>query len=261
MSELPPPEVLARVRVVLVSPRHPGNVGAAARAMKNMGLSQLVLVSPECALDEKERALAAHAADLLADARVVDRLEAAVDDCVWVLATSARPRHLGDEPLTPWDAAARLLDRAASGNVALVFGSERVGLTNEELERCQATARIPVSEEYGSLNLAAAVQIFCYELRKAAVPQIAPVALKRDHPNYAPPTAEEVERFYEHLERVLLQTGFLDPKNPGLLMRRLRTLFNRTNPDSNELAILRGILKTVEKPKKRSSRSEPGADG
>lgn len=245
-------KVLANVRVVLVSPRHPGNVGAAARAMKNMGLSELVLVTPECALDEKERALAAHATDILERARIADSLPLATAGCTWVVATSARPRHLGDEPMTPWDAASRIVERAAIGPVALVFGSERVGLTNDELEHCHAVARIPVSEEYSSLNLAASVQIFTYELRKAAVREIDPVSSKRDHPNYAPPTAEEMSRFYEHLERVLLSTGFLDPKNPGLLMRRLRTLFNRANPDSNELAILRGILKTVERPKKRS---------
>lgn len=244
-------ELLTRVRVVLVAPRHPGNIGAAARAMKNMGLSELVLVRPECALDEKARAQAAHAADVLETARIADRLDQAVAGCVWVVATSARPRHLGDEPMTPWQAASRILERAAQGPVALVFGSERVGLTNEELERCHAVTRIPVSDEYSSVNLAAAVQILTYELRKTALPEVAPVAVKRDHPNHAPPTAEDIERFYEHLERVLLRTGFLDPRNPGLLMRRLRTLFNRTQPDSNELAILRGILKTVEQPKKR----------
>jgi TrmH family RNA methyltransferase len=252
MSDLPSgSDLLARVRVVLVSPRHPGNVGAAARAMKNMGLSQLVLVTPECALDEKERALAAHAADLLETACIVDRLDDAVADCAWVVATSARPRHLGDEPMTPWAGAARIVDKAVHGTVALVFGSERVGLTNDQIERCHAVIRIPVSEHYVAMNLAASVQILAYELRKAAIPDIAPVNTKRDHPNYAPPTADDIERFYEHLERVLLKTGFLDPKNPGLLMRRLRQLFNRTQPDSNELAILRGILKTVETPKKR----------
>ncbi len=259
MSDLPTPaELLARVRIVLVTPRHPGNIGAAARAMKNMGLSQMVLVRPECAVDEKARAQATHAVGVLEAAQILDDLPAAIAGCVWVVATSARPRHLGDEPMTPWDAASRILERASQGPVALVFGSERVGLTNEELEQCQATARIPVSEEYGSLNLAAAVQVFCYELRKAAMPEVPSVALKRDHPNYAPPTTEDVERFYEHLERVLLSTGFLDPKNPGLLMRRLRLLFNRTQPDANELAILRGILKTVESPKKRSSNSGDG---
>lgn len=246
-------KALANVRVVLVSPRHPGNIGAAARAMKNMGLSELVLVTPECALDEKERALAAHATDILERSRVVDALPLATAGCTWVVATSARPRHLGDEPMTPWDAAQRIVEHTAHGPVALVFGSERVGLTNDELAHCHAVARIPASDEYSSVNLAASVQIFTYELRKAAVSEIAPVSVKRDHPNYAPPTAEEMARFYEHLERVLLQTGFLDPKNPGLLMRRLRTLFNRTKPDSNELAILRGILKTVETPKRRSS--------
>jgi TrmH family RNA methyltransferase len=251
---LSPAELLAQVRIVLVSPRHPGNIGAAARAMKNMGLSEFVLVTPECALDEKERALAAHAVDLLERARIVDDLSLATSGCRWVVATSARPRHLGDEPMTPWDAASRMIERAAQGPVALVFGSERVGLTNEELEHCHATARIPVSEGYSSVNLAAAVQIFTYELRKAAIPRVAPVAVKRDHPNYAPPTAEDMARFYEHLELVLLKTGFLDPKNPGLLMRRLRQMFNRAQPDSNELAILRGILRTVETPKKRSSR-------
>lgn len=243
--------LLSRIRIVLVTPRHPGNVGAVARAMKTMGLRDLVLVAPERALDERAVAQAAHAEDVLRSARIVATLAEATADCVWVLATSARPRHLGDEPLTPWAAAKAAIQRAAHGAVAIVFGSERVGLTNEELEACRAITRIPVSRDYTSLNLAAAVQILCYELRRAAHDEVAPVTKKRGHPNYAPPSAAEIERFYEHLERVLLATGFLDPRNPGLLMRRLRQLFNRAGPDRNELAILRGILKTVEKPKKR----------
>jgi TrmH family RNA methyltransferase len=244
-------DILQSIRVVLISPRHPGNVGASARAMMNMGLRELVLVQPECAIDEQARAQAAHGLPVLEATRVVESFDQATAGCIWVVATSARPRHLADEPLTPWDAAARIVERTVQGPVALVFGNERVGLSNEELERCHAVARIPVSEDCSSVNLAAAVQIMAYELRKAAVPEVKPVTTKRDHPNFAPPTSEQVERFYTHLERVLLRTGFLDPKNPGLLMRRLRRFFNRAQPDSNELAILRGILKTVEVPKKR----------
>lgn len=246
-------DLLSRIRIVLVMARHPGNVGAAARAMKTMGLRELVLVAPECALDARARAQAAHAADVIESARIVDTLEQATAGCAWVVATSARPRHLADEPLTPWAAAQAMIERAAHGAVALVFGSERVGLTNEQLEACHAVTRVPVSGDYSSLNLAAAVQILCYELRRAARPDVEPVTTKRSHPNYAPASAEEIARFYEHLERVLLGTGFLDPRNPGLLMRRLRQLFNRAQPDRNELAILRGILKTVEKPKKRKT--------
>lgn len=244
-------EPLARVRIVLVSTQHPGNIGATARAMLTMGLTDLVLVNPDRYPHPQARATATHALPVLDRARVVGSLEDAVADCGWVVALSARQRHLGDEPLRPWQAAERAIAVAAEAPVAFVFGCERTGLTNEEVDLCHATTLIPANPQFSSLNLSQAVQIMAYELRRAGFPDVPEAATKKKHPWYAPPAAEDMERFYSHLERILLSTGFLDPANPRMLMRRLRTFFNRAAPDRNELNILRGILTSFEKPKNR----------
>lgn len=254
-----PATSLSRVRIVLVRPQHPGNIGAAARAMLTMGLDRLVLVRPQRFPDLEATRRAVGAERVLETAAVVDSLDEALAGCAWALASSARPRHLGDEPLGPTEAAQQLLAACADGDVALVFGAERNGLSNEEIERCQAQTLVPTNAEYGSLNLAAAVQVYTWELRKAAVAPQA-YSLKKDHPWYAPATHEQIELFYEHLERVALQTGFLDPSNPRLLMRRLRQLFNRARPDRNELNLLRGLLTTVETPKRRGPRTPPDGE-
>lgn len=251
MSEVPVLPALTNVRIVLVNTQHPGNIGSSARAMLTMGLTELVLVNPDRYPHPQARMTAAHALPVLESARVVGSLAEAVAGCGWVVASSARPRHLGDEPLRPWDAAARAVATAARAKVAVVFGCERTGLTNEELDFCHAVTMIPANPGYSSLNLSQAVQVLAYELRRAALPDAPPVSLKQGLPGYEPPGAEEMERFYEHLERILLSTGFLDPANPRLLMRRLRQLFNRAGPDRNELNILRGILTSIEKPKGR----------
>lgn len=252
------PEPLARVRVVLVSTQHPGNIGATARAMLTMGLTDLVLVNPDRYPHPQARATATHALPVLDRARVVGSLEEAVADCGWVVALSARQRHLGDEPLRPWQAAERAIAVAAEAPVAFVFGCERTGLTNEEVDLCHATTLIPANPQFSSLNLSQAVQIMAYELRRAGCPDVPEAATKKQHPWYAPPAAEDMERFYSHLERILLSTGFLDPANPRMLMRRLRTFFNRAAPDRNELNILRGILTSFEKPKNRRVPLERG---
>lgn len=255
MTVNPDPEAPATgVRIVLVQTQHPGNIGSAARAMRTMGFDQLVLVRPERFPHPQARALASNAVSVVENARVVDTLEAAIADCGWVVATSARPRHLGDEPLTPWDFAATAQARAQHAKVALVFGPERTGLSNEDLERCNAVIMVPTDPTYASLNLAQAVQLLTWELRKAGLDELPKVSPKHEHPSYAPPTAAEMAHFYEHLERVLLMTGFLDPRNPRLLMRRLRQFYHRAQPDRNELNILRGILTTIETPKKRTPR-------
>ena len=253
----PMAESFTRIRVVLVATQHPGNIGSVARAMLNMGLRQLVLVRSDKYPHSQATAMAASAVEILENARVVETLEEAVSDCAWVVGSSARPRHLGDEPLTPWNAAARLAELGQRENVALVFGCERTGLTNEEIERCNATVRIPANPGYSSLNLAHAVQVMSYEVRKAVLPEAPKVSSKTDHPWYAPPSAEDMELFYQHMERVLIQTGFLVPDNPRILMRRLRQLYNRAQPDRNELNILRGILTSVETPKVRTKRPKP----
>lgn len=248
---------LSNIRIVLVNTQHPGNIGSSARAMLTMGLDDLVLVHPDRFPHPQARATAAHALPVIEKAQVVDTLAEALVGCSWVLASSARPRHLGDEPLTPWHAAERAVSLAATAKVALVFGCERTGLTNEELDLCHAVTMVPANPGYSSLNLSQAVQVFAYELRKAALPLQQPAAAKRDNPLYAPTSADEMERYYEHLQRILLSTGFLDPANPRLLMRRLRQFFNRAAPDRNELNILRGILTSIEKPKNRRIPLQP----
>ncbi|MGQ0620262.1 MAG: RNA methyltransferase [Panacagrimonas sp.] len=241
-----------RIHVVLVATRHPGNIGAAARAMMTMGLTRLRLVRPRRFPDVEATERASGAAGVLESAQIFETLEDAVADCAWVVATSARPRHLGDEPMTPPEAAQRLIEAATDADVALVFGTERTGLTNAELDHCHARTLIPSNPEYGVLNIAAAVQVYAWELRKRAITAPPKVSDKTDHPWYAPPSHEQMEHYYEHLQRVLLATGFLDPANPRLLMRRLRQFYNRARPDSNELNILRGVLSSVETPKRRT---------
>ncbi len=246
------------IRIVLVQTQHPGNIGATARAMLTMGLTELVLVAPERFPHPQARAMASNALEIVERARVVPTLEAAIADCGWVVATSARPRHLGDEPLTPWDFATLANERAREAPVAVVFGPERTGLSNADLDRCQTIVMVPTNPEYPSLNLAQAVQLMSWELRKAGLDEVPRVAAKKDIPVYAPPSAEEMEHFFGHLERVLLKTGFLDPENPRLLMRRLRNFYHRAAPDRNELNILRGILTTTETPKRRTRRKGRG---
>jgi TrmH family RNA methyltransferase len=265
-SPVAPTSPLDHIVIVLSGTQHPGNIGSAARAMMTMGLMQLRLVNPHRFPHEQASAMASGAQSVLDAAQLFDSLEAAVADCAFVVGSSSRRRYLGDEPLSPAETASLLLETVSSSEagvrVALVFGCERTGLTAEELDRCHRLTTIPSNPVYPSLNLAAAVQLLCWELRRAA---IAPpkISLKEDpgymNGRFGPPTAEQMEQFYEHLERVLLATGFLDPRNPRLLTRRLRQLFNRARPDTNELNILRGILKSVERPKKRTPRVRPGA--
>lgn len=228
------------VRTVLVRPTHPGNVGGAARALKNMGLERLYLVSPPDPFSTEAQARAADAVDVLGRAVVCGDLDAAIADCHFVVGTSARDRRIGWPVLDPRDCATRLLEEAQRGPVALLFGQERTGLTNAELDRCHALCVIPSSPVYRSLNLVAAVQILAYEIYRAAV---SPAAVAVGDP---PATNEEMEHFHAHLREVLVETRFLDPDNPRLLLRRLRRLFSRARPDKNEVNILRGILTAVQ---------------
>jgi tRNA (cytidine32/uridine32-2'-O)-methyltransferase len=234
---------LDSIRIVLSRPTHPGNIGAATRAMKNMGLRELLLVAPEKFPHPEAVARAVDAADILERARICVTLEQALGDCRLVIGTSARNRRIGWPTLMPRECAQRLVVAAAQGPVALVFGQERTGLTNEELDRCQYVVTIPTSPEYSSLNLASAVQILAYEIFLASIVGGVRNDEVRDEPLA---TAGELQLFYEHLEQVLAQTGFLDPSNPRLLMRRLVRLFGRTELDRNELNILRGILTSVQ---------------
>jgi TrmH family RNA methyltransferase len=228
------------LRIVLVGTQHPGNIGSAARAMKNMGLADLALVAPRRFPHDEATAMASNATDLLETAKVFDSLPQALADCSRVVATSSRPRSLSVPVTTPRELATRWAAGAFGGTLAIVFGRERNGLTNQELEHAQELLAIPTSAEYPSLNLAAAVQIVSYELCAAAG---APVSRGEAH---EPVSQDEMERFFEHLERVIIATRFLNPDNPRLLMRRLRRLYARAEPDANEMNILRGILTSVE---------------
>ena len=234
------------IRIVLVETSHPGNIGAAARAMKTMCLEDLVLVSPAEFPHTDASARASGAGDILERARVTDTLDEALAGCALVAGTSARRRGIGPPELAPQECAMRLASAAARQDVALVFGRERTGLTNEELSRCHILVNIPSNPEYSSLNLAAAVQVLGYEWMLAN--GVGPVAAPSED---TPATAEEMERFYEHVESAALETGFLDPANPKHLMRRIRRLFNRARPDQNEVHILRGLLSALQRPKTR----------
>jgi TrmH family RNA methyltransferase len=231
---------------VLVETSHPGNIGATARAMKTMCLDRLVLVNPGEYPHADASARASGAADLLDRAEVVDTLEEAVKGCALVAGTSARSRGLGPAALAPRECVARLLAESPEQDVAILFGRERIGLTNEELDRCHFLVHIPANPEYGSLNLAAAVQIVAYELMLARGTALA--ATEREVPLA---TADEMERLYEHLEGAALESGFLDPANPKHLMRRLRHLLGRAQPDQNEVNILRGLVAALQSPKAR----------
>ena len=229
---------LQGVHIVLVEPTHPGNIGAAARAMKAMGLEHLRLVAPARFPSAEATARAAGADDVLHAARVVGSVDEAVADCGLVLGTTARARRVEWPVIDPREAARRAVHQAVRAPVAVLFGRESAGLTNVELDRCHALIRIPAAARFSSLNVAAAVQIVAYELRTEAG-GIGVAAAPAQSP---PATAEELEGFYRHLEETLVRIGYLDPAAPKLLMRRLRRLFSRAEPDRAEINILRGIL-------------------
>lgn len=230
------------IRVVLVGTTHPGNIGAVARAMKNMGLVDLCLVEPRYFPHEEAVARASGADDVLENARVVDSLAEAIADCVYVVGASARTRTINWPCLDAKDAAARLVDESSHGNVAIVFGPEKAGLSNTDLDHCDTLLTIPANPDFSSLNLAMAVQVITYEIRAAQTEK------RPEYEADAPlATSEELEHFYAHLEQVATDIGFLDPDNPRHLMRRLRRLFIRARVDQNEVNILRGILTAIER--------------
>jgi len=244
-----PLHLLDRVRVVLVGTSHAGNIGGAARAMKNMGLSRLFLAGPEVAFPHPEATWrAVQAADLLDTAVVTRDLAEAVADCTLVIGTSARERRIQLPQLTPRGLGSLFASSGPAEQIALVFGREDSGLSNEELRMCHWHVHIPTSAEYSSLNLAAAVQILCYELRLACLEPV-PLPASQPEDDWDEPlaTVEGVERFYEHLEQTLTDIGFLKPSAPRQLMTRLRRLFNRVRLDQMELNILRGMLTEVQK--------------
>jgi tRNA (cytidine32/uridine32-2'-O)-methyltransferase len=247
------------IRIVLVRPAHPGNIGSAARAMKTMALDELWLVSPQRLPASEAIALAAGAEDVLANARVVSDLQAAVADCGLIVGTTARARHLSWRIIEARGAAAEIAAAAETSHVAVLFGAERTGLENDELRLCHILLTIPTGSAYTSLNLAMAVQVVAYELQLALRARTGIDAPSKDGP-VPLASATDMEKFYEQFEQVLREVDFRD--RTGYLMARLRRLFNRTVLDQNEVNILRGILTAVQGKRRRAGdphvvRSEP----
>ena len=238
------------VRIVMVHTTHPGNIGAAARAMKNMCLSELVLVNPRDFPNAEATSRASGADDLLAAARVVATLAEAVADCRMVIGASARLRSVSWPLVDPREAARIAAAEALNGPVAMVFGRESSGLSNDELDLCTHLVHIPSNPEYGSLNVAMAVQVISYELMLAGG-----VALPEDREGSRVASNAEMEGFFEHLEQALDEIGFTDERRAEKLLRRLRRLFHRAGPDSEEVNILRGILSAAQG--RKSMRRDP----
>ncbi|AKE94887.1 tRNA (cytosine(32)/uridine(32)-2'-O)-methyltransferase TrmJ [Cronobacter sakazakii] len=243
--------MLQNIRIVLVETSHTGNMGSVARAMKTMGLTNLWLVNPLVKPDSQAIALAAGASDVIGNASIVDTLDEALAGCSLVVGTSARSRTLPWPMLDPRECGLKSVSEATHAPVAIVFGRERVGLTNDELQKCHYHVAIAANPEYSSLNLAMAVQVIAYEVRMAWLASQdaqTPAPGEEENPY---PLVDDLERFYGHLEQVLLSTGFIRPNHPGQVMNKLRRLFTRARPESQELNILRGMLASIE-----SSRNE-----
>jgi len=233
------------IRVVLVHTSHPGNIGAAARALKNMGLSRLYLVAPKDYPADRAVWRAANAVDVLDNAVVVETLDEAIGDCGLVVGTSARGRRIPWPLMNPRECGERVWQESADHDVAIIFGREDRGLTNEELHKCTYHVHIPTNPDYSSLNLAAAVQVLCYEVRMASLVDAEGNLPSLDEWDVPPATVEHLEMYYQHLEEALTELGFHDPGNPRQTMTRLRRLYGRIRLDEMELSILRGVLTAI----------------
>ncbi len=253
------------VRIILVKTSHPGNIGATARAMKNMGLSKLTLVDPKEYPSPIASGRAVSAVDILDRARVTRTLEEAVEHCGLVIGSSARIRSIPWPLISPEECARRVADDSRLNEVALVFGREDSGLTNEELQLCHFHVNIPADEKLSSLNLAAAVMVISYEVRKellrrqaegAPAPMPAPdeivEGVEWDVPKA---TGTQIEGFYAHLEQAMIDLNFHDPENPRLLMMRMRRMFGRIRPDQMEISVLRGFLAHIDMLNERARRA------
>ena len=244
--------MLQNIRIVLVETSHTGNMGSVARAMKTMGLTNLYLVNPLVKPDSQAISLAAGASDVIGDARIVDSLDEAITGCSLVVGTSARSRTLPWPMLDARECGVKCVQEGAQAPVAIVFGRERVGLTNDELQKCHYHVAIPANPDYSSLNLAMAVQILAYEVRMAFLESD-----RAEQPQYEEspyPLVDDLERFYQHLEQMMLTSGFIRQANPGQVMSKLRRLYTRARPERDELNILRGMLSSFEK---KRDNSEP----
>ncbi len=243
------------IRIVLVGTSHPGNIGAAARAMKTMGLSRLYLVEPKQFPDHEATARASGADHLLTSAQVCTSLPEALEGCSLVIATTARMRTLSWPIMEPREMGAKVVEVAAENECAIVFGRERTGLTNEELEHCRAAVKIPTEADFSSLNLAAAVQILSYEVRQAALEigqqEVAP---EKEVGSVELATSDQLEGFYGHLEQTMIDIEFYDPTKPKYLMRRFRRLFSRTDMEKSEVQVMRGLLTASQKMVQKASK-------
>ena len=241
--------IIENIRIVMVGTTHPGNIGAAARAMKTMSHRHLYLVKPKIFPSAEASARAAGADDILANVTVCETLGDAIRDCKLVIATSARHRSIPWPVFGPRECATRIINVAKSDKVALVFGPESSGLSNEDLEDCNAMVQIPGNPDFKSLNIASAIQILCYENLQAAE-NINNEKNSLDG-EYSLVTSDQMKLFYEHLEQCMIDVDFYDPEKPRRLMRRLKRLFNRSQLDDNELNILRGFLAAVQESLRR----------
>ena len=244
---------LHKIKIVLVEPSHPGNIGAAARAAKTMCIENLTLVNPAEFPSGQARARATGALNVLEQAEVCDSLNEAIADCTFVVGSSARIRRLQCPDISPKDLGARVWEEVEKGNVAIVFGRESSGLSNEELDQCHFLTTIPANWEFSSLNIASAVQVICYEIYQAYLYKQNSKensALFDDEEQLA--TVEELEQLLEHMQQVLYEIEFFDPKQPKLLMRRLRQLYSRARLTQVEINILRGILSATQKYQRNS---------
>jgi len=237
--------MLQNIRIVLVETSHTGNMGSVARAMKTMGLTNLYLVNPLVKPDSQAISLAAGASDVIGDAVIVDSLDEAIAGCSLVVGTSARSRTLPWPMLDARECGVKCVEEGAQAPVAIVFGRERVGLTNDELQKCHYHVAIPANPEYSSLNLAMAVQILAYEVRMAFLQSDRIEQPQYDESPY--PLVDDLERFYQHMEQMMINSGFIRQANPGQVMSKLRRLYTRARPERDELNILRGMLASFEK--------------
>ena len=237
----------ANIRIVLVNTTHPGNIGGAARAMKNMGLAELYLVQPREYPAPRAVWRAAGARDVLANATIVESVDEAIADCALVVGTSARERRIPWPLLNPRECGEKIYNEAVTHKTALLFGREDRGLTNDELQKCHYHVHIPSNPDYSSLNLATAVQVLAYEIRMASLADEQgnlPSLSEWDQP---PVTAGDLEFFHEHLATTMAELQFYDPENPKQLLTRMRRLFNRVRMDQMEVSILRGLLSAVQR--------------
>lgn len=237
--------MLQNIRIVLVETSHTGNMGSVARAMKTMGLTNLYLVNPLVKPDSQAIALAAGASDVIGNATIVDTFDEAIAGCSLVVGTSARSRSLPWPMLDPRECGLKSVEEGQQAPVALVFGRERVGLTNEELQKCHYHVAIAANPEYSSLNLAMAVQVITYEVRMAWLQSQETEASEVTESPY--PLVDDLERFYQHMEKMMVASGFIREATPGQVMSKMRRLFTRARPEKDELNILRGMLSSLEK--------------